>query len=109
VNIALTRSLGKEDKDATRWLATSGTEWLLLLDNANDPNINFYDFFPPGTRGNILITSRNPQLCVHAPHCHHQISNLEEEEAVELLLTSAAQPRTSVTETLAVDIIRVRV
>jgi hypothetical protein len=106
-NIALTQFLGSDHEDASLWLASSTAEWLLIFDNADDPKLNLYNFFPQSGRGNILITSRNPQLCFHAPDAHHRISDLEEETAVQLLLVSAAQPATSETEKLATEIVKV--
>ncbi|KAJ7254279.1 hypothetical protein C8J57DRAFT_1722220 [Mycena rebaudengoi] len=106
-NIALTHSLGSDHEDASRWMASGNKEWLLVFDNADDPKINLFNFFPRSSRGNILITSRNPQHCVHAPGAHHKVSDLEEETAVQLLLVSAAEPFTSETERLATEIVKV--
>ncbi|KAJ7230942.1 hypothetical protein C8J57DRAFT_1092269, partial [Mycena rebaudengoi] len=106
-NIALAQSMGSDHEDALRWLASCNKEWLLIFDNADDPKLNLFDFFPPSTHGNILITSRNPQLCVHAPGAHHRISDLEEEAAVQLLLISAAKPATTENEILATEIVKV--
>ncbi|KAJ6543183.1 hypothetical protein B0H10DRAFT_2181414 [Mycena sp. CBHHK59/15] len=106
-NIAVTRSVGSKAEDASRWLAAHHEEWLLVFDNADNLNLNLHQFFPQSTRGNILITSRNPQLCVHAPGAHHQISNMEEEDAVQLLLTSSAQGVTSENQILATEIVKV--
>ncbi|KAJ7245234.1 hypothetical protein C8J57DRAFT_1190944 [Mycena rebaudengoi] len=103
-NIALTRSIGSADEDASRWLASAQEEWLLIFDNADDPSIKLFNYFPQSSSGNILITSRNPQLYVHAPDCHHHISDMEEEDAVQLLLASAIQPLTIETQLLATDI-----
>ncbi|KAJ7761861.1 P-loop containing nucleoside triphosphate hydrolase protein, partial [Mycena olivaceomarginata] len=106
-NIALTRSIGSDHEDASRWLASSNNEWLIIFDNADDPKLNLFNFFPQSTSGNILITSRNPQLRVHAPGAHHRISDLEEEAAVQLLLASAAELATSENEGLATEIVKV--
>ncbi|KAJ7255559.1 P-loop containing nucleoside triphosphate hydrolase protein [Mycena rebaudengoi] len=105
-NIALTRSIGSNDEDASRWLASSQEEWLLIFDNADDPGIKLFKYFPQSSSGNILITSRNPQLYVHAPNCYHHISDMEEEDAVHLLLASAIQPLTIETQLLATDIVK---
>ncbi|KAJ7289418.1 hypothetical protein C8J57DRAFT_431685 [Mycena rebaudengoi] len=105
-NIALTQSVGSEDEDASRWLASSQDEWLLIFDNADDPSINLFNYFPRSSSGNILITSRNPELYVHAPNSHHHISDMEEEDAVQLLLASAMQPLSTETESLATDIVK---
>ncbi|KAJ7278411.1 hypothetical protein C8J57DRAFT_1465521 [Mycena rebaudengoi] len=106
-NIALTRSIGTEDVDVSRWLASRKAEWLLIFDNADDPSINLAHYFPQSSSGNILITSRNPKLHVHAPDAHHHISDMEEEDAVQLLLASAVESHTTETETLAAEIVKV--
>ncbi|KAJ7278516.1 hypothetical protein C8J57DRAFT_1503393 [Mycena rebaudengoi] len=105
-NIALTRSFGSEADDASHQLASSLDEWLLIFDNADNPSINLFNYFPQSSKGNILITSRNPQLYVHAPDSHHHISDMEEEDAVGLLLASAMQPLNTETENLARDIVK---
>jgi hypothetical protein len=106
-NIALTRSIGSEHEDASCWLSSREDEWLVIFDNADDPTINLFNYFPQSSRGNILITSRNPRLHVHAPDAHHQISDMEDQDAVELLLASAAEPYTTETEILATEIVKV--
>ncbi|KAJ7244014.1 hypothetical protein C8J57DRAFT_1725813 [Mycena rebaudengoi] len=106
-NIALTQSIGSDHEDALHWLTSYNKEWLLIFDNADDPKLNLFHFFPQNSHGNILITSRNPQLRVHAPDAHHRISDLEEEAAMQLLLVSAAEPATSENEMLATDIVKV--
>ncbi|KAJ7245209.1 hypothetical protein C8J57DRAFT_1679730 [Mycena rebaudengoi] len=64
-NIALTQSIGSNDEDASRWLASSQEEWLLIFDNADDPSIKLFNYFSQSSSGNILITSRNPQLALY--------------------------------------------
>ncbi|KAJ7272229.1 P-loop containing nucleoside triphosphate hydrolase protein [Mycena rebaudengoi] len=104
-NIALARSIGSDDENASCWLASSQEEWLLIFDNADDPSIKLFNYCPQSSSGNILITSRNPQLYVHASNCHHHISNMEEEDAVQLLLASSMQPLTVETQMFARDIV----
>ncbi|KAJ7251633.1 hypothetical protein C8J57DRAFT_1352189 [Mycena rebaudengoi] len=64
-NIAVIKA-GSSSQDALRWLASQQNDWLLFFDNADDPKINLNPFFPQCKHGNILITSRNPGLCVYA-------------------------------------------
>ena len=33
--------------------------WLLFLDNADDPAVDYSQYFPPGSRGTVVLTSRN--------------------------------------------------
>ncbi|KAJ7657078.1 P-loop containing nucleoside triphosphate hydrolase protein [Mycena rosella] len=104
-NIAVTRNVGSTADDALRWLSTQPAEWLLLFDNADDPNINLQMFFPACTHGNILITSRNPGLRVYTG-AHSLVSDMEELDAVELLLTSAGEDFTSGNRIIAADIVK---
>ncbi|KAJ7640613.1 hypothetical protein B0H17DRAFT_1275719 [Mycena rosella] len=78
---------------------------MLLFDNADDPSIDLHRFFPPCTHGNILITSRNPGLRVYAGS-HSLVSDMEELDAVELLLTSAGENVTSGNRVIAADIVK---
>ncbi|KAJ7847594.1 P-loop containing nucleoside triphosphate hydrolase protein [Mycena olivaceomarginata] len=79
--------------------------WLLLFDNADDPKINLNSFFPRGNHGNIIITSRNPGLRVYAG-CHALVEDMEETDAVKLLLKSAAQDPTTRNEEIAAEIVQ---
>ncbi|KAJ7867855.1 hypothetical protein B0H13DRAFT_1499203, partial [Mycena leptocephala] len=79
--------------------------WLLFFDNADNPNINLNEFFPKCTHGNILITSRNPGLRVHAGS-NQLVSDMEAADAVELLLKSAQQDMTSMNKEIAVEIVK---
>ncbi|KAJ7431101.1 hypothetical protein FB451DRAFT_1157346 [Mycena latifolia] len=104
--IATTKSVGDSSKDALQWLRSKQDEWLLFFDNADDPRINLNNYFPQCSHGNIIITSRNPGLCVYAgSHC--AVSDMEEEDAVDLLLTSAAQDITEYNKEVAAQIVKV--
>jgi len=81
-------------------------EWLLLFDNADEPNIDLNKFFPPCKHGNIIITTRNPGLCVYAGANTH-VDNMEEEDAAVLLLKTAALedvPKNTVAATAIVKV-----
>ncbi|KAJ7463217.1 P-loop containing nucleoside triphosphate hydrolase protein [Mycena latifolia] len=104
--IATTKSVGESSKDALQWLKSKKDEWLLLFDNADDPKINLNNFFPQCNHGNILITSRNPGLCIYAgAHC--MVSDMEAVDAIELLLRSAAQDTTDDSTGTAAQIVKV--
>lgn len=75
------------------WLA-GRDYWLLIIDNADDPNLDISQFFPEGTKGTIVITTRNPDLkrLGTAGNCH--IDGMAPPDAVGLLLkTSAIEAR----------------
>ena len=85
--IAQTVSAGKTAENALRWLAGQRHNWLLLFDNADDPAINLQQFFPACSHGNIIVTSRNPACRVYAaPDAHFNVSDMDAEDAIELLL-----------------------
>ncbi|KAJ6547910.1 hypothetical protein DFH09DRAFT_631922 [Mycena vulgaris] len=104
-NIAATQNAGSTAQDGLEWLSSKPAEWLLFFDNADDTNINLNNYFPRCKHGNILITSRNPRLRVYAGS-DSLVSNMEETDAVELLLTSAAQAFTPENKEIAADIVQ---
>ncbi|KAJ7077783.1 P-loop containing nucleoside triphosphate hydrolase protein, partial [Mycena epipterygia] len=105
-NIALAKNVGSTSQDALQWLRNKQDEWLLFFDNADDPKLNLNDFIPQCNHGNILITSRNHELRAHVG-AHWEISDMEEEDAVDLLLKSAKEPTTPGNRKTAAEIVKV--
>ncbi|KAF7345854.1 FabD/lysophospholipase-like protein [Mycena venus] len=103
--IAMIKGIGQSAQEALQWLKCKEDEWLLLFDNADDPKINLNNCFPQCSHGNILITSRNPGLTVYSPS-HSNVSDMEEEDAVHLLLRSAAQQITDSNKGTATHIVK---
>jgi hypothetical protein len=58
------------------------TRWLLVFDNADDPR-SVRDYFPSGTHGRILVTSRNPSW-VNVSHTL-EVAVFRRQESVALL------------------------
>ncbi|KAJ7115699.1 acyl transferase/acyl hydrolase/lysophospholipase [Mycena epipterygia] len=86
--LALAKQIGKSAKDSLLWLSHQHKEWLIIFNNADDIHLNLGEFFPSGSRGNILITSRNPALRQHA-QVQCKVDSMELKDATELLLTAA--------------------
>ncbi|KAJ7467683.1 hypothetical protein FB451DRAFT_1369325 [Mycena latifolia] len=105
-SIATTKGVGDSPGNGLQWLRSMQAEWLLFFDNADDPKINLNKYFPHCTHGNILITSRNPGLCVYAD-AHAHVADMEEPDAVALLLRSAAQDITDHGKETAAQIVKV--
>ncbi|KAJ7811530.1 P-loop containing nucleoside triphosphate hydrolase protein [Mycena olivaceomarginata] len=103
-SIAVGKGSGDSLQDGLQWLASRTEEWLLVFDNTDDPSINLNDFIPQCNHGNIIITSRNPGLRVYGSHS--PVSDMEEEDAVALLLKSAAQAATTGTMLTATEIVK---
>ncbi len=72
-----------------RYLSEVAENWLLIIDNADDPSIALSKYFPTGGKGSILITSRNPELAVYATVGSTSIDTLSPEEAIDILLRAA--------------------
>ncbi|KAJ7030255.1 hypothetical protein C8F04DRAFT_735123 [Mycena alexandri] len=86
-NIAVSKSVGNSAQDTLMWLRSNHNKWLLFFDNADDPKINLHDFFPQCNHGNIIVTSRNPELRSYGAHT--SVADMEEVDATSLLLRSA--------------------
>ncbi|OTB19701.1 hypothetical protein K445DRAFT_52537 [Daldinia sp. EC12] len=86
--IATTLESKETEIDDTR-LALSNIDpkhlWLLILDNADDPNIDYQQYFPSGTRGAVIITSRNPGCRTYATVGSEDLTGLNKEHCISLL------------------------
>src|ERR1700733_5002370 len=88
-NIALVKEIGQTAVDTIQWLKQHHEEWLLLFNNADDTTINLQNDFPSCSHGNILITSRNPETCIHASNANYKVSGMTPGDARDLLLSVA--------------------
>jgi hypothetical protein len=86
VTLALFKKVGKTVQDSLLWLSHQREEWLLVFNNADDIHLNLVQFFPSGSHGNIIITSRNPDLGQIA-QAEHKVDRMELEDATNLLLS----------------------
>ncbi|KAL9111303.1 MAG: hypothetical protein Q9227_004180 [Pyrenula ochraceoflavens] len=71
------------------WLSKASRPWLLVLDNADDPEIDVTRFFPSGGNGHIIITTRNPNVTTHATAGQCRFTGMDPNEGVALLLKAA--------------------
>ena len=79
---------------AKQWLSNLRYPWLLIIDNADDPDVQLQDYIPEGERGHILITTRSPfrkQLGTAGPQSFH-FQGLAGFDATTLLLKAASEP-----------------
>ncbi|KAJ7865950.1 acyl transferase/acyl hydrolase/lysophospholipase [Mycena leptocephala] len=106
-NIAIAHNIGTSSEDGLLWLISQREEWMLLFDDADDPSIDLFNFFPKCTHGNIIITSRNPQLAVHGPRSHSRVGDMNESDAIDLLLLSAVKEKTIESAQCASEIVKV--
>jgi tetratricopeptide (TPR) repeat protein len=71
------------------WLSRCTQPWLLILDNADDPDMDISMYCPAGGNGHILVTTRNPNAIEHATAGHIRFRGMEPHEAVSFLLKAA--------------------
>ena len=81
--------LGENHHAGIYWLTGLDMPWLLVIDNADDASIDYSRFFPAGDQGHILMTSRLQDCKIHATLGYHEFRNMEEEDAITLLLRAA--------------------
>nr|GAT50008.1 nephrocystin-3 [Mycena chlorophos] len=95
--IAKAKQAGHTVNDAMTWLQSTKTEWLILFDNADNPELNLGDYMPHCQHGNILITSRNPTLAIHTGNATRsiQVQDMDEAAATALFhkISSVDQPK----------------
>jgi hypothetical protein len=108
-NIAIAKGTGDSAEDALRWLSGENGEWLLFIDNADDPTLNLRGYFPPCCHGNIIVTSRNSEIRIHGPQSNLKVSSLTPGDAKDLLLkvSGVREEESAETVTLATNIVEV--
>jgi tetratricopeptide (TPR) repeat protein len=91
MSIARTCKQEEHIESVKEWLS-SKEHWLLIIDNADDPNLDISRFFPLGTKGTVLITTRNPDFQRYASVGSCRVDEMSPGDAATLLLKSAALP-----------------
>lgn len=84
--------------DAVKAWLSSQSRWLLIIDNADDQDLDIANYVPTGSRGSVLITTRNPNLRELATSGSCKVHALDESDAVSLLLKSIASEPSSGTQ-----------
>lgn len=104
--IAKAHSVGSSAEQALNWFADHAEGWLLIFDNADDSSL-IGQYIPRSSHGNIIVTSRNHEVSHHAsPDCLVLLPDLEELDAVDLLLKLARVEDSQGHRTLALDIVK---
>jgi hypothetical protein len=81
-------------------------DWLLIFDNADNPQVDLSIYIPQCDHGNVIITSRLTEVKQMAsPGCHLDFSDLEQREAISLVLKRANQVDSNTNRRLASDIV----
>ena len=76
-------------EEARQGLANVKHPWLLVLDNADDPDTDYQQYFPASPWGVVALTSRNEECARYATANHLTLEGLSDKAACELLLNAA--------------------
>ena len=79
----------KSLEGARLWLQETPHSWLLVLDNADDPKLDYAFYLPSASKGHILITSRVPACADLQTAGTDFYERLDETTAIELLLKAS--------------------
>ena len=93
-DIATIGGVEPNEKAAKNWLMTRDLPWLLIVDNVDDDEVQLDDLLPLGTKGSILVTSRNPahKSYGNVGQRYLELVLMEKDEADELILKAAEEP-----------------
>ncbi|KAJ3991159.1 P-loop containing nucleoside triphosphate hydrolase protein [Lentinula boryana] len=79
------------------WLHSHEEDWLIVIDNADDPKIPLSRYLPSCDHGNVIITSRNPDLRDIANQ-YLELSDMLPEEGIQLLVKHAIKDLNNVSD-----------
>ena len=79
----------KSFKGARSLLQETSHSWLLILDNADDPTLDYSIYIPTASKGHVLITSRVPKCANLQTAGKDHYDSLSAETAVELLFKAS--------------------
>lgn len=109
-NVALDKKLGDKWEDTMNWLVCTHDCWLLILDNADDAELDLSPFLPQCMHGNIVITTRNEHLQSYAPGSSCKILRMSNTDAKMLYRRrSLRDANDGRTDELITELIEVRI
>ncbi|KAK3346014.1 hypothetical protein B0T25DRAFT_612183 [Lasiosphaeria hispida] len=90
-DIATLGGVEPNEKAAKNWLATRALPWLLIVDNVDGDEIDIEELLPQGTKGCVLITTRNPAHMTYGNvgDRYMELLPMEPDEAESLLIKAA--------------------
>ncbi len=99
--------VGKRMDDFKRWLTNLVEDWLLIIDNADDPSLDILQYFPTGCRGTVVVTTRNRDCAIHATVGSRDIGAMDFGEAISLLLKASGEQETETLRGRALPVVEI--
>ena len=90
--VAVAKALGvtvNNLQDALRVLGATKQRWLLILDNADDPEVDYQTYIPSGSNGTIIMTSRMKNCELYNTIGSVVVDSLAPQELTDLLLKTS--------------------
>ncbi|CAE7103790.1 unnamed protein product [Rhizoctonia solani] len=86
-DVAVAKRVGDTHQAALEWLSCC-EQWLIVLDNLDDPSLPIRDYIPRGNHGSIIITTRLSGVLSLAQGTHSDcsVSSMDPNDALALLL-----------------------
>jgi len=77
-----------------QWFSAPGnTNWLLVLDNLDDPDlVNIEEYIPMCNHGTVIITSRR-RKCIQRGRRGLEVEQMHDMESIQLLLSACSMPQ----------------
>ncbi|KFY32634.1 hypothetical protein V493_00017 [Pseudogymnoascus sp. VKM F-4281 (FW-2241)] len=75
--------------DVRRLFASTERSWLLILDNADDPEVDYQAYLPSGSRGVVIMTSRVSDCSQYNTVGSEELTSLDIGLSKQLLLRAA--------------------
>jgi tetratricopeptide (TPR) repeat protein len=82
-------------EESLQALASTKDRWLLILDNADDPEVDYAAYIPSGNQGVVIVTSRVPECSQYSTLPAEVLEGLNEKHSTQLLLKAARMPEAS--------------
>jgi tetratricopeptide (TPR) repeat protein len=96
--LAIAKALGSSAEsveESLQAISNTRNRWLLILDNADDPEVDYAAYIPSGNQGAVLITSRIPECHQHSTVPAEALEGLDDEHSTQLLLKATRMPEES--------------
>jgi tetratricopeptide (TPR) repeat protein len=96
--LAVAKTLGSSAEsveESLQALASTKDRWLLILDNADDPEVDYAAYIPSGNQGVVIVTSRVPECSQYSTLPAEVLEGLNEKHSTQLLLKAARMPEAS--------------
>ncbi|CAE6475580.1 unnamed protein product [Rhizoctonia solani] len=83
----MSKDRGTTMEDSLRWLSTNKTNWLIILDGTNAPELEFRSLVPSCSHGNVIITTQRNTFPSSSdwPRSENRLTRMNQEDSLDLL------------------------